>query len=92
MRPCSACTALTWCRRARRGDLVPGVETDGEALAEVAVGEALDENSPGLAVVDVLLDVLDLAVGVLLLVLLLQLRVVTRGFRKVSGSSPLVRQ
>jgi hypothetical protein len=74
------------------GEGGPGVEADGEALADVTVDEALDENSPELAVVDVLLDVLDLAVVVLLLVLLLQLRVVTRGFRKVSGSSPLVRQ
>ena len=74
------------------GEGGPGVEADGEALADVTVGEALDKNSPELAVVDVLLDVLDLAVVVLLLVLLLQLRVVTRGFRKVSGSSPLVRQ
>jgi hypothetical protein len=71
--------------------LPPGEEAEAEALDDVAVGGDLGEDVSGLAVVAVLLDVLDLAVGVLLLVLLLQLRVVTRGSREVSGSSPLVR-
>jgi hypothetical protein len=57
---------------------IRGEEAEAEALVEVAVGEALDEDSPGLALVGVLLDVAVHAVDVLLPVLLLQLRVVTR--------------